>query len=96
MKEAVLQTAERLEDELQINAYEISDSPDVSWRGLMVDLARGNYSSDGPIVEENTAALAQRLWNEERTVGYEAFAKQKARVSELLNRMIEDRLAENL
>ncbi|MBR6739721.1 MAG: hypothetical protein IKM04_01430 [Clostridia bacterium] len=41
---AVLQTAERLEDELQINAYEISDSPDVSWRGLMVDLARGNYS----------------------------------------------------
>lgn len=62
--------------------------------GAQICLWEGrNYRSDGAIVEENTAVLAQRLWNEEQTVGYEVFAEQKAKTAKALHKMIDAKLA---
>ena len=62
--------------------------------GAQICLWEGrNYQADGAIVEENTAVLAQRLWNEEQTVGYEAFAEQKAKTAKALHKMIDAKLA---
>lgn len=44
---------------------------------------------EGPIVERDVAAVAERLWNEEYKVDYETFAERYQKASAKLVTMID-------
>lgn len=62
-------------------------------KGAQICLWEGcHYDTDGSIVEENVAVMAERLWNESYAADYETFASQKSKVSRRLLGMIRDSL----
>jgi len=64
--------------------------------GAQICLWEGcHYRTDGSIVEENVAAMSERLWNENYAVDYPAFATAKQNVSKKLTRMIDESLKED-
>lgn len=50
------------------------------------------YRKDGPIVEQNMAVLAERLWNTEANCNYSRYEKYKKAVDGKLLKMIDDTL----
>ena len=65
--------------------------------GAQICLWEGcHYKTDGSIVEENVAAMSERLWNENYAVDYPTFATAKQNVSEKLIRMIDESLKDSI
>ena len=65
--------------------------------GAQVCLWEGcHYKTDGTIVEENVAAMSERLWNESYAADYDTFAERKAKVSEKLTRIIDESLKDSI
>lgn len=64
--------------------------------GAQLCLWEGTHfkAMEGPIVERDVAAVAERLWNEEYQVDYDTFAERYAKVSAKLMQIIEDSLVD--